>query len=347
MKITIKDVAKEAGVSIATVSRVLNGKDKIKSSTRQKVEKVIERLKFKPDVTARTMIMKQSQTVGLIVPQLTNEYYAQLAEAIEEELWEQGYTLVLCLTSSINENGEQKELASLASLVDRKVDGIIYSSSRSASEETLSYISGIVDQGIPVVAFDQQIAGISQVSGNHLKGAMDAVKHLIELGHTRIAYLGGPLVSPERELGYRNIHTLHGLPVDEALIRRGKPGFKFGFEAIESLIGAGERFTAVFCGNDLIAMGAIQALDHSGRKVPQNIAVVGYDDISMASLLKPRLTTMRQPIRRMGAAAVELLLENIAKKKAEHIPKQLVFSSELIVRETCGKRLHTETITSR
>jgi DNA-binding LacI/PurR family transcriptional regulator len=336
MKITIKDVAKEAGVSIATVSRVLNGRDRIKPSTKQKVEKVIERLNFKPDFTARTMINKQTKTIGLIVPQLSNEYYAQLAEAIEEELWERGYTLILSTSSSRNEDGKEKETASLKSLVERKVDGIIFGSGHSTGDGSFSLIYEVIERGIPIVAYDQKIQGISQVNGDHLKGAMDAVNHLIGLGHKRIAYIGGPFVSPERELGYRNALMLHGLAVHDSLIVRGKPGFKFGHDAMSELIEAVEKFSAVFCGNDLIAMGAIQALDNKGLKAPDDMAVVGYDDINMASLIKPRLTTMRQPIRQMGAAVVELLIESIETKKP---PKQLVFPMELVIRETCGQQL--------
>ena len=335
MKITIKEVAREAGVSIATVSRVLNGKDGIKPSTKDRVEQVIGKYNFSPDHIARSMIVKESKTIGLLVPQLSNEYWASLAEVVEEALWQQGYTLLLC-TSSTRNDSLQKEKAAIHSFIQRKVDGIIYSTSSGWSDSFLEFTEQIKRYGVPIVAFDQKIQGLSQIYGDHLQGAMDAVKHLIQLGHRSIAYIGGPLVSPERELGYRNAHTIHDLVVDEALIYRGEPTFQFGNLAMRELIDSGKTFTGVFCGNDLIALGALQALESAGLRVPEDAAVVGYDDIHMAGLSKPRLTTVRQPIQEMGKALVEHLISTIETGNSPIQNRHLVFPMSLVVRDSCG-----------
>jgi LacI family transcriptional regulator len=335
MKITIKEVAKEAGVSIATVSRVLNGKEGIRPATRKRVEEVIHKYDFFPDQIARTMIGKESKSIGLLVPQLSNEFWATLSEVIEEELWLHGYTLFLC-TSSTKEDSLFKEKAAIHSFLQRKVDGIIYSTSSGSHIEFQAFTEKLRQNRVPMIALEQRIAGMNQIYGDHIQGAMDAVKHLILLGHTRISYMGGPLVSPERELGYRNAHTVHNVKVDEDLIFRGEPKFQFGFDAMYQLIQSETQFTAVFCGNDLIAMGAIHALERAGLRVPEDVAVVGYDDIHMAGFSKPGLTTVRQPIKEMGNTVVEQILHSIESDSTLDQACHLVFPMKLIIRDSCG-----------
>ncbi|PLS09661.1 LacI family DNA-binding transcriptional regulator [Neobacillus cucumis] len=336
MKKTIKDVANEAGVSIATVSRVLNKKDRVKETTRKKVEEAIKKLNFNPDQIARTMIMKETKTIGLIVPVLSNEYWSSVSEVIQEELWQAGYTVLLCATSTWD-NPAERESAFFRNLIQRKVDGIIYATNNDFHKNGYHpMVNELIDYDIPLVAFDQNIPGISKVRGMHLRGALDAVEHLIDLGHNRIAYIGGPLFSPDRELGYRNAHTLKGLAVFESLIKRGSPTFQFGYEAMSELLESPEKFTATFCANDMIALGAIQCLDNMGIRIPEEMAIVGYDDIKMSQLIKPALTTVQQPIGEMGAAIVKLLLNLIENKGDILSPQTLVFDMKLIIRESCG-----------
>ncbi len=344
MKITIREVAKEAGVSIATVSRVLNGKEGIRSSTKKRVEKAIHKYNFSPNQIARSMIVKESKSIGLLVPQLSNEFWATLAEVIEAELWLHGYTLFLC-TSSTKEDSLLKEKAAIHSFLQRKVDGIIYSTSSGSDREFQAFTENLKQQDVPIIAFDQRIPGMNQIYGDHIQGAMDAVKHLILLGHTHIAYIGGPLVSPERELGYRNAHTVHNIQVDENLIFRGEPNFQFGHEATSKLMASGTPFTAIFCGNDLIALGAIHVMEAAGLNVPDHVAVVGYDDINMAGFSKPMLTTVHQPIEEMGKTVVDEILRSIHRGNSIGQICHLVFPMKLVIRESCGasKRSLTQT----
>jgi DNA-binding LacI/PurR family transcriptional regulator len=337
MKITIKDVANEAGVSIATVSRVLNNKDRVKSSTRKKIEDAIVKLDFKPDQIARTMINKETKTIGLLVPNLKNEFWAGVATAIQDELWKEGFTTLLCATTGFEDSAE-REGAFIKNFIQRRVDGVIYATM--SGYHSTGYhpaIKELIDSNIPVVAFDQNIPNVSKVRGAHIQGALIAVEHLIRLGHERIAYLGGPLLSPDRELGFRNAHTLNGLNVDESIIKRGNPTHEFGNYAMLELLKSKEKFTGVFCANDMIALGAMQCLIDAGVRIPEDVAVVGYDDIQMAHLIKPALTTVQQPISEMSSEVVTLLLKLIDKPNLP--PKNLMFDMKLIIRESCGKRL--------
>ncbi|MFJ5717023.1 LacI family DNA-binding transcriptional regulator [Neobacillus sp. NPDC093127] len=331
---TIKDVANEAGVSIATVSRVLNNKDRVKNSTRKKIEEAIQKLDFRPDQIARTMIKKETKTIGLLVPNLKNEFWAGVATAIQDELWEKGFTTLLCATTTFEDSAEREE-AFIRNFIQRRVDGVIYATlSGYHSTGYHPAIKELIDSNIPVVAFDQDIPDISKVRGAHLQGALIAVEHLIRLGHNKIAYLGGPLFSPDRELGFRNAHTLNGLTVNEAIIKRGTPTHEFGSTAMLELLKSMEKFTAVFCANDMIALGAMQCLINAGVRIPEDVAVVGYDDIQMAHLTKPALTTIQQPIREMGSSVVNLLLNLIEDNNRP--AQKLIFDMKLIVRESCG-----------
>jgi LacI family transcriptional regulator len=340
MKITIKEVAQEAGVSISTVSRVLNGKNRVNKLTRKKVEEAIKKLDFQPDQIARTMIMKETKTIGLVVPQLSNEYWAILSEVIQERLWEKGYSLFICST----DRKWEQETAAYRSFLERRVDGIIlHGATQTCEGNRFSIIEQMKSHSIPMVSFDTRIPGLHCVAGDHLQGAIDAVEHLVQLGHKEIAYIGGPSVSHHRELGYRNVFMQHHLEVDESLIKRGTDQTihftKFGYTSMEALINEKKQFSAVFCGNDLIAIGASKALEKAGIRVPQEVALVGFDDINMASLYKPALTTVRQPIRDMGQAAVDLLLELKQNNDLHSAPTKLLFEMELVIRESCGSKI--------
>jgi LacI family transcriptional regulator len=336
MKPTIKEVALEAGVSIATVSRVLNDKDKVKSSTRERVKNAVQKMNFQPDLNARNMINKETKTIGMIVPDLSNEYWAQLFDVLQERFWNHKYTLIVCSTSHKSE----KETAFVMSFIERRVDGIIIGSSLAGPDNESTY-DMIKNHAIPTVSLDPKKRGMNSVVGDHLQGATDAVLHLVNLGHQNIAYIGGPLIPDTRELGYRNAFMLNGLVVNEALIKRGNYmyAFQFGYQAVSELIEENLDFSAVFCFNDAIAFGVIKGLEQHGKSVPDDIAIVGYDDIQMASAFKPALTTVRQPIRDIGDALAELLFESLGMDTETLLatpPKNISFNMELIVRESSG-----------
>ncbi|AZN42597.1 LacI family DNA-binding transcriptional regulator [Paenibacillus albus] len=336
MKATIKEVAKEAGVSISTVSRVLNGRDRVSRHTINRVREVIDKLQFQPDFVARTMIMKKTSTIGLVVPQLSNEYWAFMSEVIQDQLWTHGYTTLICST----DNEPEKDSAYLKMCLERRMDGVIYCSSPHYSTETNIQIDLLKAAGVPVVSLDPNILGVSCVVGDHLQGTLTAVEHLIRCGYTRIAYIGGPAVSIEREFGYRKALMMHGFQVDEGLIRLVKgQSFGDGYEGLRSLHSSGISFDALFCGNDLLAFGAIKAMEEAGIRVPDDVAVVGYDDIFSARLFKPALTTVRQPIQDIGQELVNLLLLTLETEPERRTVRKIVIPTELIIRESSGIRL--------
>lgn len=337
MKITIKEVAQLAGVSIATVSRVLNEKNKVHASTRNKVQQAIEHLNFQPDQNARTMISKSTKTIGMLVPELKNEFWVLLLDVVQKELWERGYTLIVGST----DRQKEKEIAFARSFIERRVDGIIYGSSVIETvEEMTDTIELTKRYGIPFVTLDPAISQADCVFGDHIQGATDATEHLIRLGHRNIAYIGGRAVSNKRELGYRNAFMMHHLIVNEALIQRieGLPTFEHGYEAARRLLQSGEKFTAIFCGNDMLAFGTIRALEEHGWAVPHDIAVVGYDDVHSARLLKPALTTVRQPLQDIGEALVELIMDSPSKDINKLVPKKIIYQMQLVIRDSCGAK---------
>lgn len=341
MKITIKEVAQLAGVSIATVSRVLNEKNKVKPSTRDSVQQAIEQLNFQPDQNARTMIKKSTKTIGMLVPELTNEFWVFLLDIVQKELWELGYTLLIGST----DHQREKEIAFAKSFIEKRVDGIIYGSSVIETAKEMSDLIALTKRyDIPIVTLDPRIPQANCIFGDHIQGATDATEHLIRLGHRHIGYIGGPSVSAKRELGYRNAFMMNDLIVNEALIQRieGLPTFENGYEAARRMLESGERFTALFCGNDVLAFGTIKALEEHGWSVPQDIAVVGYDDVHSARLWKPALTTVRQPLQDIGRTLVEMIMDSLGKDIHELVPKKIIFQMQLVVRDSCGASLRNE-----
>lgn len=336
MKVTIKDVAREANVSIATVSRVINGKDRVKKATRLKIEEAIKKLNFRPDQAARTMIMKETKTIGLVVPVLANEYWARFSEVIQGALWEEGYTLI----TGIDNTDPEKHKAVLNIFQERKVDGVILGG---PFRDFIKEYIRIFEQGeLPLVSLSSISPNINCVTNDNLQGAMEAVQHLTTLGHKSIAYIGSALTTTtEREMGYRNSLMMKGIKVNEAIIMNTNDIVhdfsRYGYEAAQQLIQSKETFTAVFCATDLMAIGAMKAFGEAGIKVPEQMAVVGYDDISMANLYQPSLTTIKQPIQEMGKAAVNLLLDLIHDTD-ESIAKKITFPVQLVIRESCGAK---------
>jgi LacI family transcriptional regulator len=336
MRYTIKDVARQAGVSISTVSRVMNGKS-VKKATRERVLTSISDLDFHPDQTARTMIMKETKTIGLVVPQLSNEFWAMLSEVLQEDLWNKGYTLILCSTN----HQLDKEEAFIRMFIERKVDGIIFiSDSGNFNQSCYSPVEKIRNNKIPVVTMSPELPSIDCVVCDNIYSATNAVEHLIRLAHRNIAYIGGPAIPLDREMGYRKALLMHGIVVNETLIRRG-PGqtFQFGYEKLNELLATNKTFSAIFCGNDPTAIGAIQALMDSGIRVPYDVAVIGFDDIPMASISKPALTTVRQPIRLLSKELINMLLSSI-ENNGESLGRKIMIPTELVIRESCGYGLN-------
>lgn len=332
--VTIKDVAKKAGVAPSTVSRVINENGYVSPEVRERVLRVIEELGYIPNPMARGLGGGQTYTIGLILPDITNIFFPSIARGVEDAASVQGYTVILCNS----DNDPTNEDNYIRTLQQKFVDGIIIAGSGSQG----SNIQDLVDQGLPVVLIDRRLEGVAvdAVLCDNLGGAYCAVSYLLNEGHEEIAFLGGPpeiSTTKERQQGYILAHAERGLSVNQSWIKYGEFKYESGLKQMTEILEAGKMPTAVFAANDMLAIGAIRAIEAKGLKVPEDISVVGFDDILWASLEKPPLTTMAQPMYRMGMTACELLIERI-RNRLDGEPRQIVFKPELIIRQSTRKK---------
>ena len=300
MAATIDDVAERSGVSTATVSRVLSGSVPARPETRERVLAAARELDYRPSGIARALKLRETRTLGLVVTDITNPFYPQVVRAVEAAAHARGYGIVLA-------NGGDdpaRELEHLDLLVERRVDGIVIASSRM----TPRHAERLRAAAVPVVLVNDTVtgSGLPTVTTAHRHGARMAGEHLIRLGHRLIGHIGAPSAHPaasQRRQGVRDALRAGGLP--ELLVGIGDGGVAGGASAAEALIAAG--VTGMVAYNDLTAIGALRALRRAGIGVPEEVSVVGFDDIDLAAWTDPPLTTIRQPIDELGRWAVEHL----------------------------------------
>ena len=302
---TIEDVAARSGVSTATVSRVLSGSVPARPETRERVLAAARDLGYRPSGIARALKRRETRTLGLVITDITNPFYPQVVSAIEAAAHERGYGIVLA-------NGGDdpaRELEHLDLLVERRVDGIIIASSRM----TRRHAEHLRATSVPVVLVNDPVSGsgLPTVTTAHRRGARMAAEHLIELGHARIGHISAPSEHPaagQRRQGVRDAVRAAGLEGPLIAIGDGRVGG--GASAAEALIGAG--ITGIVAYNDLTAIGALRALRRARIGVPEEVSVVGFDDIDLAAWTDPPLTTIRQPIDELGRWAVDHLIGLLA-----------------------------------
>ncbi|ELK48461.1 LacI family DNA-binding transcriptional regulator [Halobacillus sp. ACCC02827] len=328
----MSDVAKLAGVSTATVSRVLRNPEAVKPVTKAKVDQAIEQLNYEPNMLARHFRRTETNTILVLVPNIRNTVFAEIVGGIEEEASVHGYRVLLRNTN--NQFGS--EYGSVEHLKQRQVDGMIMLSPKMEERLMLE-----ISNEFPIVLATAHLASsnIPFVSIDNKKSGWKATEHLIRLGHKRIACISGPLRMPLSELryeGYRQAMIEHGLGVDERFVREGDFTYESGYEHMTSLLSQAERPTAVFAASDDMAIGAINAASAVEWKVPEDLAVVGFDNIQFASMYNPPLTTIAQPFFDMGKRAMELLLKKL---NGEEVTKmEHLLSDELVIRESCGAK---------
>lgn len=328
---TIKDVAQAAGVSIATVSRVLNKQAGVSKELSEKVQVAVDQLNYQLNGIAKALKSSQSRSIGLIIPDIENPFFPALVRGVEDAAQKQGYAIILCNTDGKPEEEERY----LKFLLSKQVDGILFVGNLKF-EQNKSWLSAL---SVPLVLLDRRIedAPFSTILVDNELGASMAVDHLIKLGRYQIAIVGGKPESPasmERVNGAMNRLKDHGYPLGEHLLLTGYFTFEGGYQAAEKLINSGESFDAVFAANDMMAIGVIECLGKYGRRVPDDVAVVGFDDIRMAAWYKPSLTTVKQPVYDMGQVAVRIMVEHITGVRADC--KDEILKPELIVRQSSG-----------
>lgn len=331
MRVTIRDVAAQAGVSINTVSRVLNGRPDVKPSTRDRVQQVIAELGYRPNRLARSLIGRSSRMVGLVVTDCTNPNTARQIQVIQRELAAAGYAVLIFDT----QEDAAAEQAAIDLLLEQVADGVILTPASNHS-------GGLASLGkqLPLVLLNRETeepADCDIVLNDNAGGARAATAHLIALGHRRIGYVTArKAVSTVRDrlAGYRDALIEADLPADDRLVVRAEITVEDASAATRSLLDRSERPTAILAYNDLMAVGVLAALTDAGPRVPDDIALVGYDDIAYAPYLSVPLTTVRQQTQRMGRTAASLLLERFG--GAEVPPRRVVLTPELIVRASSG-----------
>ncbi|HUN07676.1 MAG TPA: LacI family DNA-binding transcriptional regulator [Aggregatilineales bacterium] len=329
--VTIVDVAKAAGVSYSTVSRVFSGYEFVNEETRERVVEAANKLGYVVNLQARSLAGGRSNIVGLLAPGLDNGYITEIVSGIDQELAQHGLDLMLYTTHRY----PGKEAFYVKTIANGLVDGLILL----VPLVTTNYIQALPRQDFPYVLIDQtnSTSNSPSVDATNWQGAYDATTYLIKLGHRRIGFITGYLElssATERLDGYRAALQHHRIPLDENLTVMGDYLTTGGYAGAQKLLNLAERPSAIFASNDLEAIGVMNAAHQRGLRIPGDISIIGFDDIPQASLVYPRLTTVRQPLVQIGQVAVRLLLERI--DTPEKDARRVTLSTELVIRESCA-----------
>ena len=328
MPVTIYDVAREAGVSLATVSRVINNSPYVKESTRRRVQETMERLGYEPNLVASALMTKRTRLLALLVPDISNPFFAEVAWGVEDAAAAQNYNCVIC-----NVGDDTRKQAGYVSVLRRKgIDGIIFATAAHDDRLVLGLSKGRYP--ITLMARDVPSAEVNRVLTDDQKGAFLAAEHLLRLGHRRLAMISEPArihSSAERQRGFAAALKQAGLT--PTVVEADGSDIQAGLRASQALLAMHPRPTAVFCANDMLAIGVLQAAAAAGVRVPSELSVVGFDGTPLAQIASPPLTTVVQPMREMGRVAVQLLIESLQNGGT---PRRVVLDPHLRVGASTG-----------
>jgi len=327
-RVTIKDVARRAGVALGTVSHHLNASAPVAGETAGRIDSAIAELGFRVDLGARSLRSRRTHSVGLVLPTIANPFFAEVARAVEHALWERGLQTFLCDASE----DPARERAHLDALLSRRVDGILLIRSGARPPRGLS-----ADRhGPPIIHLDRALSGAPSITSDNRLGGALAARHLAGLGHRRIGVLAGEAGLPnvkQRLEGFARELEAHGLALDQGLVRHGPQAISLG-RAAGDLLARDRGATAIFATNDVVAIGAWRRLLELGVRIPQDVSLVGYDDIEMAGLLVPPLTTVHQDTARLGQEAAALLGRLL---EGQPVPSRTtLIAPSLVVRGSTG-----------
>jgi len=332
VNVNIKNVAKLAGVHPSTVSRVINNDSRISEKTKEKVLFIINKLDYTPNAIARGLKTKRTYTIGMLIPNITNPFYAEIVRGIENAANKSRFNVILCNS----DDKLEKEILYLNILKEKRVDGLILGTAHVKDRSILE----LEKKNFPYILVSCDIAGLDKncVIMNDIAGGTIATEYLIKLGHRKIAHITGPLEvrsAINRLEGYMIALEKNHIKYKEELIVEGDFRIAGGYKAMKKLLKLSEMPTAIFAANDLVAMGVMQAIQQKKYHIPKDFCIVGFDDIQLASFVHPPLTTVRQPTLEMGELAVKMLLRII--EKGEFNQKKVILKPELIVRKSCRK----------
>lgn len=332
MSIRLKDISKEAGVDVATVSRALNGSYGVHKDTRAKVLAVAKRLNYRANLMARGLAVGKSHMLGLLVPDIGNPFVTEVVRGAEDAAYAAGYQILLC-NSYLD---SAREVQYMRSLLDKRVDGILMHSVQTLSKDA---VKELVGSRVPVVLLSRppNASTFSGVCVNHFEGGALAGQHLVELGHRRIALLNGPRDHGnfvEQARGFTKAITSRN-PNMTPIVLHGAPSYEGGYQMAKKLLAQDTRVTAIFAANDVTAFGIARAISEAGLRIPGDISLIGFNDVELANIVSPPLTTIHQPKYEMGQAAVEILL-SLSKSGRLGVPELREFGVRLVKRSsTC------------
>ena len=347
-KITIKDIARLAGVSHTTVSRALNNKSRIRNETKEKILSVARELNYQPNFIARSLVMKRTKTLGLVITTISNPFYIELAQGIEATARGLGYNIILCSTH--HDLSAEKQYIDM--LRSKGVDGIIFTSAHMGDPNIVE----LAGEEFPIILVNRRTyhpivkEKIDYVGVDNILGGFLAVEHLIKLGHKRIGMIGGSSESSvgfERAEGGKKALYAYGLEEIKEYLLEGDFLKESGYQGGRKFLKMAEPPTAIFAMNDYMAIGVYQAILEEGHRVPEDIAIIGFNDIEFTAMKGIELTTIGQKKFEMGAIAVKTLVEKIEGGEIKLSTREVLLKPELIIRKTCGFHLKGYQIESR
>ena len=334
MNATIYDVAREAGVSMATVSRVVNGNPNVKPSTRKKVLEAIERLGYRPNAVARGLASKKTTTVGVIIPDIASIFFAELARGIEDIATMYNYNIIL----SNSDQNKEKEIRLLNTLLGKQVDGIVFMGGKIDEEHLREFHNSPVP--IVLAATIDENRETPSVNIDYEAASFDAVHSLIENGHRNIAMVTGPLEDPVngqfKFAGYRKAMEQAGLHIHDGYVSVGDYSYDSGLDAASDFLALTEKPTAIFVGTDEMALGVVHGIQDAGFSVPDDMEVIGFDNTRLATMVRPTLTTVVQPMYDIGAVSMRLLTKFMNKEEVEE--KTVILPHRIEYRGSTKKR---------
>lgn len=330
----IRQIAKEAGVSVATVSRVLNHPEHVAPKTREKIERIMKEAGYTPNWFARGLNFNKTGTIGLMIPHILNSVHMEIAKGIEDVAHQKEYIALMCNM----ENDRNKERRYLQWLIKRRVDGIIFISSSLEARD----FRQVQEQGIPIVLIGayRDSSDFHVVSVDYRAAAIKAVKHLIGNGYQKIALLYGetPQVENMRKVeGYRQALQDAGYPFAGEYLRSVENSIEGGYLGAKKLVELKHPPGAIFATSDYIAFGALDAIKDKNLRIPEDVAIVGFDNIRMSNLVEPRLTTVEIPLHKMGVYGARLLFDRIEEENSQY-PDTILLQSKLKIRKSSGHK---------
>jgi len=329
--VTIKDIANRMGLHFTTVSKALRDHPDISNETKEKIAAVAEEMDYHPDSVAKSFKNRKSRTIGVIVPLIGNDFFASVISGIEEVIYDAGYTLMICQS---NENVDREALH-VSTMVSNQVAGVLIAVSKETT--AADHLNILQRRDIKLVFFDRFLEHVnaSRVVVDDYKGAFTLVDHLVKTGHKKIAHFSGSkglTVSKSRLHGYVDALKKHDIPIDDELIIYGGFRESYGVGSFQQLMSKNIKPDAIFCVNDVVAVGAYQAIKSHGFHIPRDIAVAGFGNNTISSYLDPPLTTVKQSPHLIGKNAAQIIIKEIEQKNSE--PKEKILDTELFIRQS-------------